>query len=78
MNSVLWAGTVVGAALGLLHAGYVYRLISTPGGAAAHARAGYYAVWTLALWLLFGTYVLVLWIISVVAYTIAKAFRWRM
>ena len=74
MNTVIWAGTVVGAVLGLLHAGYVYRLVAVDG----HLRAGYYAVWTLALWLLFGTYVLVLWVISVVAYTIARPFKWRM
>jgi hypothetical protein len=49
-----------------------------PGGAAAHIRAGYYALWTLALWLLFGTYVFVLWMISLIAYIIAKFFRWRM
>jgi hypothetical protein len=78
MPSVLWAGTVVGAILGLLHAGYVYRLVSVPGGAVAHARAGYYAAWTLALWLLFGTYVLVLWLVAAVAYAIARPFRWRM
>lgn len=78
MNSIIWAGTVVGAALGLIHAGYVYRVVSTPGGATAHARAGYYALWTLALWLLLGTYVLVLWVVSIIAYTIARLFRWRM
>ena len=78
MKSMLWVGTVIGAILGLLHAGYVYRVVSIPGGAAAHARAGYYAVWTLALWLLCGIYVLVLWIISLVAYAIARPFRWRM
>ncbi len=78
MNSVVWAGMIVGAVLGLLHGGYVYRVVSLPGGAAAHARAGYYALWTLFLWLLFGPYVLVLWIISVVAYTIARPFQWRM
>jgi hypothetical protein len=78
MNSLLWGGTIVGALLGLLHAGYIYRVVSMPGGAAAHIRAGYYALWTLALWLLFGTYVFVLWMISVIAYIIAKFFRWRM
>lgn len=78
MNSVLLVGTFVGAALGLIHAGYVYRVVSMPGGATAHARAGYYALWTLALWILLGTYVLVLWVVSVIAYTIARPFRWRM
>jgi len=78
MSLVLWGGLFVGAVFGLLHGAYVYRVISTPGGGAAHARAGYYAIWTLALWLLFGTYVLVLWLVAVVAYGIARLFRWRM
>ena len=78
MTSMFWVGTIIGAILGLLHAGYVYRVVSVPGGAAAHTRAGYYAVWALALWLLCGTYVVVLWIISVVAYAIARPFGWRM
>lgn len=77
MISVLWAGTVVGAVLGLLHAGYVYRAIAISGGIAARPRAGYYALFTFALWLFFGTYVLVLWVISVVAYAIARVFQWR-
>ena len=78
MKSMLWVGTIIGAILGLLHAGIRYRVLLNPGGAAAHARAGCYAVWTLALWLLCGIYVLVLWSISLVAYAIARPFRWRM
>ena len=78
MTAVLWAGAIVGAVLGLLHAGYVYRVVAVPGGTAAHARAGYYALWTFLLWLLFGTYVLLLWVVSLVAYAIARPFRWRM
>ncbi len=78
MDFVVWAGTILGAVLGLLHAGYVYRVVSVPGGATAHARASYFALWTLCLWLLLGTYVLALWIISVFAYAIARPFRWRM
>ena len=74
MTTILWAGTTVGAIFGTLHAIYVYRLVAADG----HVRAGYYALWTLALWLLFGTYMLVLWVISVVAYSIARPFRWRM
>ncbi len=81
MSSVLWAGTLVGALLGFIHAVYVYRLVAAeaPAGAAAnHARAGWYALWTLGLWIVFGAYILVLWVISVVAYAIARPFRWRM
>lgn len=81
MASVLWAGTLVGTLLGFIHAVYVYRLVAAeaPAGAAAnHGKAGYYALWTLGLWIVFGTYVLVLWVIAVVAYAIARPFRWRM
>ncbi len=74
MTMMLGAGTAVGAIFGTLHAIYVYRLVA----ADSHVRAIYYALWTLALWLLFGTYMLVLWVISVVAYAIARPFRWRM
>jgi len=74
MNSVLWAGAAVGAVFGLLHAIYIYRLVAIDG----HVRAAYYALWTFGLWLLFGPYVLVLWVISVIPYVIAKPFRWRM
>ena len=78
MLFVLWAGTIVGAVLGLLHAGYVYRVVAASDGASGPGRAGYYALWTLVLWVLFGAYVLVLWLVAVIAYLIARPFRWRM
>lgn len=74
MIVVLWAGAVAGAVIGLLHAGYVYRMVAVEG----QLRAGYYTLWTFGLWLVFGTYILVFWIKSVVAYAIAGPFRWRM
>lgn len=77
MMSVLWVGTAVGAVLGLLHAGYVYRNLAMPDGSVARVRAGYYALFTFFLWLLFGTYVLVLWVVAVIAYAIARLFQWR-
>lgn len=76
MDAVLWMGTLVGAVLGCAHAVYVYRIVAREGLAAAEGgasgiriRAAYYALWTVLLWLLFGTYVFVLWVISVIAYT---------
>lgn len=78
MTTVLLVGTVVGALFGVMHALYVYRLIITEAPAETppcRARALYYALWTLGLWLLFGSYVLMLWLIGVVLYTIFKAFR---
>ena len=78
MTAVLWAGTVVGVVFGLLHALYVYRLVIAEGpadGPGGHLRAGYYALWTLGLWLLFGTYMLVLWLIGAAFWLVFKAGR---
>ena len=75
---VLWAGSVVGVLLGLAHAAYVYRVIAneTPAGTAPnHTRGLYFALWTFGLWIIFGSYVLVLWLAGVVLYLIFKAFR---
>lgn len=66
MDSFIWIGTTLGAALGLLHGTYVYRTISarTPG---ISPRGLYAAVWTVALWTLFGSYVLAFWLIGCIA-----------
>jgi len=69
MSALLWAGTVVGAACGLGHGFYVYGRISqeaskaAPGGS-DRPQAIAYAIWTLALWMLFGVYVTVLWVVA--------------
>ena len=75
---VMWAGSAVGVLLGLAHAAYVYRVVAhgVPVGAEPnHARGIYFALWTFGLWLLFSSYVLILWLIGVLLYTIFKAFR---
>ena len=74
MIAGIWAGTVIGAVFGLVHAAYVFRAVAD-GSAAGQARAGYHAVWTFGLWLLLGSYVLALWLIGVVLYAVFKAFR---
>lgn len=78
MASVLWAGMVIGAILGALHAAYVYRLVADSAEASARLRACYYALWTFGLWLVFGPYVLVFWLVSVALYAVARPLRWRM
>lgn len=78
MTEVLWVGTSLGAVLGTCHAVYVYRLVAAEAPAEAapsRIRACYYALWTFGLWVLFGSYVLVLWGTGVVFYTVFKAFR---
>jgi hypothetical protein len=78
MASVLWAGMAISAILGALHAGYVYRLVVNNNEAGTRIRALYYAVWTFGLWLLLGTYVLMLWVLSVAVYAVARPLRWQM
>lgn len=74
----VWIGSAVGALLGLAHAAYVYRVVAhgVPAGAVPNHSGGiYYALWTLLLWLLLGSYVLALWLAGVVFYAVFKAFR---
>jgi hypothetical protein len=76
--TVMTAGTAVGALLGLAHAAYVFRTVTngvTSDVSTNHLRAIYFAVWTFGLWVLFGPYVLVLWMVGVLLYLIFKAFR---
>lgn len=74
MSDVLFFGMVVSAAIGLLHALYVYRE-GARGSDGGHAllpfgRRVYYALWTFFLWLLFGAYALLFWFVSVVVYVL--------
>jgi len=75
MESFFWIGSACGAALGLLHARYLYRQIivrSTTAGATGVNRRGlYYAIWTFALWTIFGSYVLAFWLIGGTAAALA-------
>lgn len=70
---LLLVGSALGAVIGLLHAGFVCRERLSAG--AGRGRALYYALWTLALWTLFGSYVLVLWLVAVALYLPVVAFK---
>lgn len=75
---LMWIGSAVGAVLGLVHAAYVYRIVTNwvPADMSPnHTRGLYYALWTVGLWILFGSYVLVLWFSGIVLYLVFKAFR---
>lgn len=75
---MLLSGTIVGLIAGLVHAVYVYqRMKPVPGSTDLpnRSRGLYFAVWTLLLWLLFGSYILVLWIIGTVVFLLAKLNR---
>ena len=74
MPTALIVGSAVGAVIGLVHGWGVYkaRIAAASGqsgnSAAPRMRAAYHALWTLALWVLFGAYVFYLWLIGVVLY----------
>ena len=75
---IIWAGSVVGVLLGLAHAAYIYRVVAHEfpvDDEPNHVRGIYFALWTFGLWALFGSYVLILWLVGVSFYTIFKAFR---
>ncbi len=82
LSTGLWICSLVALALGLAHALYVYRQETgefqaalTRYPIAIRLRAGYYAVWTLVLWLLLGATVVVYWALAIIPYLIAKSIR---
>lgn len=78
MNDFLMIGTLIGLAFGLLHALYMYGLVtSNSDSASSNSRlaAINFFIWTCVLWVLMGAYLLGFWLISVVLYLPFKAFR---
>lgn len=81
MVDFLWIGSALGAFLGLLHGVYLFQQIAPrarasgiPGG---KAQGLYYGLWAFALWTLFGSYVLALWILGAFAYPIVRLVQGR-
>ena len=75
---IIWAGSIVGLLLGLAHAVYVFRAVASSEPANSgpnYTRGAYYAIWVLGLWILSGTYILVLWLAGVLFYLMFKVFR---
>ena len=78
MNDFLLLGTTVGLLFGLFHAVYMSRLVASGGNSTAPGSlttAFNFTIWTLALWLIMGGYLLAFWLIAVVFYIVFKAFR---
>ena len=78
MNEFLLIGTVIGLAVSLFHAAYMYGLVAGGAGnptSGSKLAALNFSVWTCALWLLMGAYLLGFWLISIVFYLVFKAFR---
>jgi uncharacterized paraquat-inducible protein A len=65
----------LGAAVGLAHAIYLWRVSMQQ--ANSRGTAIYRGVWAIGLWTLFGTYVLGLWIVGLIAYGLAGFRRAR-
>ncbi len=79
MGDFLWAGAVLGALFGVIHAAQVYRQRVADEGASP-GRAAYFAfwavaLWTVALWALFGAYLLAFWIIGAVGLAVSRLRR---
>ena len=76
MTLFLWVGSALGATLGVLHALFLYRQIaarySTAGSTGVNLRALYYGIWTFALWTIFGSYVLAIWLLGGIASTVLR------
>ena len=75
MNSLLLVGIGLGMFAGLLHAYGLLRARrrravspDASGEEDLYSSAPYVALWVVALWMLFGTYVLVLWGVATLAY----------
>lgn len=69
--TLVGTGTLLAAILGMAHAVYVFTVVASHCGTASAPRyaAGLYAgVWTLFLWLLFGTYLLLFWLLGAALY----------
>ena len=82
LSAVLWICSAIAAALGLCHAIYVYRQETNEFQSAlsrhsvsVRLRAGYYALWTLMLWLLLGATVVIYWVLALVPFLIATSIR---
>jgi hypothetical protein len=78
MNDFLLIGTLAGLLFGLFHAIYMARLVSNNAGTSGSthwASVLNFTLWTLALWLIMGSYLLGFWLISAGFYIVFKAFR---
>lgn len=74
MDEALTCGAIFGAAVGVVHGGYVYaQRASRPGHGSLEPL--YYALWTFVLWVVFGSYVLYLGLLAITAYAARNAIR---
>ena len=76
MTAFIWAGSALGAVLGLFHGIHLFRQQAARtahrGTVFSGAIGLYYGVWAFALWALFGAYVLAFWILGSAGYAISR------
>jgi|TARA_R110002096_G_scaffold198229_4_gene381970 hypothetical protein len=82
MNTAILIGSAFGAALGLIHAAGLARRIfarsdfAFPGFALGRIWTPlYYGLWTILLWVIFGAYVLYLWLIACGVFGLHRLWR---
>ena len=78
MSDFLLFGTLVGLVISFFHAVYMYGLVASGAKTTTPVlklSAFNFSMWTCALWILMGAYLLGFWLISCVFYIVFKAFR---
>jgi hypothetical protein len=78
MSDFLLFGTLVGLVISFFHAAYMYGLVATGANTTTSGSkhsAFNFSLWTCALWILMGAYLLGFWLVSLVFYIVFKAFR---
>lgn len=74
MHTALFIGSAFGAFVGIAHAGAIF--LTQRSRASRHSKTQhkvnvptlYYCVWAVMLWMLFGSYVLYLWVVASVVF----------
>ena len=69
---------MLGAIFGLAHAIYVFRVVareSSGNNPSQRLPALYAAAWTLLLWIVFGTYLMLLWLLGCLLYPVFSGRR---
>ncbi len=74
MAMFFWIGTALGVVAGMLHASLVFRRRLAEGSGGI-AEAVYFAAWTIALWIMFGAYVMAFWIVGLIGMALSRIGR---
>ena len=77
MSDFFLIGTLIALVIGVCHAVYLYGLVVNSAGSTppeSKISALNFSIWTCALWILTGAYLIGLWLIAVVFYLPFKGF----